>query len=553
MTDKLSDAGIENYIQELPNEVLERVQLEVQGMSMPWQYNAYASQGVDEDGFSLSASPGDKDDSKQEREALQEECWRKFNRNPQINTSVRGLMGRLTGMGFEATSEIQEIQELIDEIELDWRNRLYTFWPKYVGRSNVEGELFLLLTLHPDGFVEIDFIDPAVINMQGDGDSGIIFHSSKTTMPLFYNISTNGTITDQIPSIFVAKYPETVFDARKHKHYDKTLHKNSKKRHNIYKRFHGFNRFVVSWDKGFVTKRAISHLRTTIEWLNHYENLKKYEIDHKKSSGAYVWVFKFVDARAFKLWLTLSDEDRRKTGIQAKKTPGSSLVLPPGVELDCKNPQLTAIRNQDTDIKEMVASGLNEPEDIMTGTSSGTYASVKASRGPMSDRISDEIAYFDRFLKYDFWAAVFFLRSAATKFPQTFKVRQAVSFDKKQEPVFKSVVKKPEQLIDINYPISEVIDYDARAKGLLGVKHGPIAETIGIPNSRVARMMGIGGYGRARLRKATEDDKYPELVYEMGVDAETLQEGTEGEPGKKAKPAAATKPKSKKPRKSSAQ
>ena len=72
-------------------------------------------------------------------DALQLECWNKFHRNPQINTSVRGLQGRLTGRGFETTSEIRKVQEVIEEIELDPRNRLYNFWPKYVGRSNVEG------------------------------------------------------------------------------------------------------------------------------------------------------------------------------------------------------------------------------------------------------------------------------------------------------------------------------------------------------------------------------------------------------------------------------
>ena len=44
--------------------------------------------------------------------------------------------------------------------------------------------------------------------------------------------------------------------------------------------------------------------------------------------------------------------------------------------------------------------------------------------------------------------------------------------------------------------------------------------------------------------KATEDDKYPELVYEMGVDAETIQEGVEGEKPK-TKPTAKPKPKPK--------
>jgi hypothetical protein len=61
--------------------------------------------------------------------------------------------------------------------------------------------------------------------------------------------------------------------------------------------------------------------------LNYYENLKKYEIDHKKSAGAYLWIVTMEDPRAFRAWLALTDEQKRKTGIAAKKTPGSTLVL----------------------------------------------------------------------------------------------------------------------------------------------------------------------------------------------------------------------------------
>ena len=71
--------------------------------------------------------------------------------------------------------------------------------------------------------------------------------------------------------------------------------------------------------------------------------------------------------------------------------------------------------DEDTDILQMVSAGLNESADVMTGTPSGPYSSVKATRGPMTDRISDEIAYFDRYLKYDFWSAIFFIRSKLAK------------------------------------------------------------------------------------------------------------------------------------------
>jgi len=526
----MNQLEIDKYLEEMPDEVLSSMQF-----SMPWQYGTESGIAKDEDGFTPSALVG-KEDSTLTQKVLQAECFRKFQKNPHVNTSVRGLVGRLTGLGFETTSEMHDIQQVIEEIELDPRNRLYNFWPKYVGRFNIEGELFLVLTCHMDGFVEVDFLDPSALAAGGDDDTGIIFHPNKTIMPLFYVIDKGNGVKQQIPSIFIARYPELTKIASENKNFDYKDTVKSKSRKKIFKKFGGYNQFIISFDKGFVTRRAISYLRTTIEWINHYENLKKYEIDHKKSSGAYLWVFSIEDAKAFKTWLKLSVDEKRMTGIMSKKTPGGTIILPPGIKLETRNPNLTSIKEQDTDILQMVASGLNEPDDVLTGTNKGTFASVKASRGPMSDRTSDEIAFFDRWLKYDFWGSIFFLRSSIGKFSEFIKVKEAVGFDKKKEPIFQNIKKKPEQLIDISYPVSETIDFEGRARGLLGVKHGPVAEQAGISNSEIAKRLGFGGYGRQRLRKATEDDKYPELVYEMGVDAETQQEKTEGEkPKTKAK------------------
>jgi len=531
---------IEKYIMEMPEEVMSTLTF-----SMPWQYDAGTGAYADEDGFSSLTGATGKDDPKTTRVQLQQECWNKFNRNPQFNTATRGLLGRLTGLGFEMSSDIAEIQEAIEQTTFDQRNRLYNYWPKYVGRNLIEGELFLLLTVHTDGFVEIDFIDPSSISGAGDDDSGIIFHPSKVLMPLVYSIDNNSGFKAQIPSIFCAYYPELIEIAAKDKDFSRKLLTNSRSRKKKYAQFNGYYRFIVSWDRGFLTRRAISYMRTTVEWLNYYENLKKYEIDHKKSSGSYLWVFRFTEPRAFKLWLSLSDEDRRKTGITAKKTPGGSLVLPPGVEVDVRNPNLSRISDQDTDIMDMVSSGLNEPEDVTMGRAKGTYASVKASRGPMADRTSDEISFFDRFLKYDFWEAVFFLKSSVSDFKNEHKVREATHFDKDGEPVFGNVKRKASHLVEISYPISENIDYECRARGLMGVKHGPATDVLGVPYSEIARRMGFSNYGRLRLKHATEKEQYPELIY--AVDAESLQETMEAEPRPaKTKPASTEKKPAKK-------
>ena len=534
---KMSQDELINALDTIPDEVLQRI-----SFSTPWQYSSVDTSGrqQDEDGF--SSLQGKEDDASLDRDALQKACFAKFHSNPHVNTSVRGMVGRLTGLGFGTScGEVYKIHEAVEEIELDQRNRLYNYWPKWIGRYNIEGELHLCFTAHKDGFVEVDFVDPGVVAYGGDANSGIIYHPSKPTMPLFYNIkktgeeskkiaggSTKDKLSEQIPSIYVARYPELVSLAANHKDFDSKLQEKSKNKSQKYKKTGGYYRFIVSWDRGLMTRRAVSYLRTVLEWLNHYEILKKYEIDHKKASGSYVWVFSFDDVKAFRTWLTLTDDEKRKTAVGAKLTPGGRLILPPGMSVKAESPTLPQIKDEDTDILQMVASGLNEPADILTGTSAGTFSSVKASRGPFSDRVSDEIAFFDRFLRHDFWGNIFYLKSVIAEFPSTFKVQRAVRFEKKK-PIFKNVDKRPELLIQISYPTSDLIDIESRARGLLGVKHGPMAEQLGVSNKWVAERVGIGNYDQTRLDKATEEEMYPELVYEAGVDAESTQEKVEGE------------------------
>jgi len=517
-------------LDDIPEEYLEAMAREfpVINMGTPWQYDADTGRprgDMDSDGFS-PGTPG-KDDSTMTREVLQEECWLKFQRTPQVNTAIRGLTGRLAGYGFEISSDIQEIQDVIEETELDPRNRLYNFWPKYVARSFIEGELRLCATVHDDGFIEIDFIDPVCVQ-SGQVEGGIIYHPYKTSMPLIYCIKdSTRDIDEQIPSIFIARYPELMAVAKKQRGFDGTSLANNRSSKPKFKKIGGFKRFIIEWDKGYITKRNIGHVRTILEWLNYWENLKKYEIDHKKSSGSYLWAFQFTDIRSWIEWLRMSDADKRKTGIAAPKTPGGSLVLGPNMDVKVLNPNLPNISDSDTDILQQVTSGLNEPADVSSGTSKGTFASVKESRGPMSDRTSDEINYFEKFLRHDFWGGVFFLKSQVSSFPETFKVEEAVTF-KNREPKFAKKDRRPELLIDINFPTSETNDAEARSRAFFGSKHASLHDTAGIPLSELTRKMGFGNFRRLRLQYETEKKMYPDLP--LAIDAEGIQERMQAEP-----------------------
>ena len=496
------------------------------------------SDGKDPDGFEINVD--NEEEIPDTRKGLQNLCWKKFHENPFINTAIRRIAGRMTGLGFKFSSEVYEIEQAMEEIQAHPLNNLHNRWKKFVIRSLIEGELFLLFTVHEDGFVEIDYINPTSVRGMGVHD-GIMYHPQKKSMPLLYNVEFkdidgfNMNTVYQIPSINIARFPSLLSTVKKSLHFDPEAFSYSQSTNRRFKNMGGCFRFMVAWDKGLETRRNISYLKTIIKWLNTYEQLKEIEIQHKKSSSAYLWVVEFEDLPAFQRWISLSDKIRKESGLMQKKVPGGTLFVPPGMTVTSRNPTLPKITDTDSDILQMVASGLNSPHDVLTGSLNATFASAKASRGPMSDTDSDEIAEFQNFLIYDFWASVFHLKSQVSNFPRLFNVWRCVGFkfnpnkpDKKSEPIFKKVGEKPEHLVDIEWPVSAIENIEGMTKAYLGVKHGPIVDTLGIPPSFVARKLGFNAYHSNRRFHALDKAQYPELVYSL--DAESLQEKTESEP-----------------------
>ena len=487
---------------------------ELQGMIFPVSYSGsfgdYGPEMVDEEGFPIHGTGRSPGKPVTVRE-LQDECWRKFNTNPQISTAISDNSGIVCGKGFAISSPNPKVSDFIDTITKDSRNKLLSNLKKFHTRSEIEGELFLAVTAHPDGFVEIDFMHPEKL-------TNIYSHPTKTTMPLFYEFTvteydTKTKITSDksiyIPSIYVFEYPELVKVMENHANWDqsKAFRRNKRK----FKKTSGYQTFIISWDKSLFTERNVSQMSTTIEWANHYESLKRYEIDHKRSSGAYLWTVTFEDVKAFKRWLALSKEEKKKTGICETKTPGGTLLLPPGMKLEVKNPQLPKISDSDTDILHMITSGLNKPEDMITGQSNGTYGSVKASRGPESDRNKNKQNDWEIFLRYDLFKYLFMLHSKFKPFNLEYEEDVVIGFKEQEEIMGKKKIPVWESM-EITFPVSEVSDLESRVKALLGVKHGSLVDTLGIPYSVIAEQLGFTNYRSLRAKSSAEKKLYPELV-----------------------------------------
>jgi len=439
--------------------------------SVPWQQETDSAgilnkkPVIDIDGFKISGFGMDA--SYSGYALIQKFCWLKFKQNGFVYTSTMDTVGRMVGNGFSQSSFYPKCSDVMESIWEDPRNGLIQNFSKYIARSLIQGELFLVLSVHTDGFVEIDFLSPSQIGGFND-DSGVLMATDKPMFPLMYQVMSDTGRNKFIPDINLAYYPELWAQIRGNK--DVPMRDIIGKSNNkIFKAVGGYSTFIVRWDQGFVTKRNVGGVRATLKWLEKYEQLKDWEIDHKKSSGAYLWCIEVKDRQSLRLWLAMSDEERAKTGLMAPKVPGGTLFLPPGFTLTCNNPKLSSISDQDSDILRLISAGLNVAEDAMTGSSSGsTYGGVKMSRGPMTDRIQDHAINLDRWLIHGFWRGVLWLHSKVGGMPWEYSTKIAYKFDDAGAPKYRLKKFQAHKTISISHPVSASVDLERQIAGITG-------------------------------------------------------------------------------------
>lgn len=464
---------------------------------------------------------------------LQRELLAKFFNNPTISSTTRDYIGRMTGYGFKMYSDVPEIQNKIDIISNDYRNRLYEMLPKFAGRAFVQGELLLILTVHRDGFVEIDFVSPETLDSFGYDNGGKILHPTKSSFPLAYQFEFEGNNSGElrekvlIPSINIARYPELKSVLENTQDYKTSVAKKPIVGGKEFRGIGGYNRFVVEWDKSLITTRNLSHIASVLNYINYHESLKRLEIDFKKSVSTYVWAIEIEDPKVSKQFFTLSDEEKSKTGIMARKEAGATIVLPYGMKLKATNPNLPKLSGDDMDILALIQSGLNTTDDALFGTSSRNKSGLSETHGTQSDRTSDELAQWERFLRWGLWGNVLYLISQVDKrFKYVYKQKKVVDF-KKKKPVTRFVEMEAPYLVEFSFPTSQNQQFSDRVKGFMGVKHSNLAKTLGISYSTIAKELGFSSYDELRRKLAEEDEKYPELKIEEDIEA--IQEKTEGE------------------------
>lgn len=465
---------------------------------------------------------------------LHSEVWRQYVESPFVGTSVRDTVGFLTGQGFSVTSGEEDVDDIIYETDHHFANKLYRRHKTYATQRTVSGELHLILTVNlrarnGKGLVEVDWADPKEI-------TGIRFHPTKTRMPLLFRIG-DGDKAELLPTIDIIHGGAGLLRASQHEDcpvygacdFDRIRLNKNRSNDPKLAPFKGYKRFVVEWEGSSLTMRELGTLRSVIVWSNFYTLLKLIEIDHKRAMSSFVWNLHFEDKDAFDAYWALDPERRAQMGLEKPKKTGATVISPPGSTMKAISPQLPSLSGQDTDIKEAMVGGLNQPSDAVTGTSDGTYASVKASRGPWGARMQDVQEEYRKFLVHDLYGNILTIHRMIFKLKKTHTGKKVVGFDSDRKPILKTRALRMDDLVLVDLPLFDAGDFEKLVKAWLGTKHPGAANALGISNAYVAARMGIQNYGKQRRAFETEQEMYPPLKKEADQEATQEQSLTDGE------------------------
>ncbi len=491
---------------------------------------------ADPDGARIARSPNKKIVANEHFE-LQDLTYKQYREFPYIRSDVDRKVNMVTGKNFGFSSYIPDIDEFLEEEVYDHRNLLWWRMPGWIVRMLVEGELFILVTVQPDGFCVFNIIEPSYVTGALDA-TGIWSDPGNVLLPLYYNIKdlTSGGDGEIIPSI------NHIYDAG----YDKVDLGESFKRELLkgsqlldrgkYKALGGYSRFVIHWNNlnGVdEAKRDTSFLRAVLKYVNFYQQSILWSMDYRKSLASWSQEVKFSDdafgQKAYRLWSKMTDEERLATGLTRPPAPGDRVFSMPGMSINTVSSNQGKMGSgESVDLRNMLVSGMDAPPDVVTSDlSQGNRSSSQQTRSPYADTAEALQVKFERLFKFGLWAHIFKIKSLMDdSFREDIKIDSPIDFMEEKESSdvagapLKDVKKAKTQkrkrkafhFVDVTFPVLNIQDMEGLATGLLGSKHGSVIETLGIPPSLVAERMGFKGYRKLRLQHALEEDQYPDRM-----------------------------------------
>lgn len=456
---------------------------------------------------------------------LQIATYLKYKTFPPLNSAVDSKADYVAGAGFSIYSDILEVNEFLKDLNYSYRNRLYSSYGDWIRRMLAESELFILIALDETGTATVRNIEPSRIG-EGD-DTGLIVDTEDVTQTIFYKYKAKDKV-ELIPDVRFVLEPEYMATRVKLlENFDKTLISDITRGKGGFSKIGGYRRFILHWKNLTGTKnikRDVSSLATTIQWANLYEMAIKWDLDYRRALSSWTLPITFSDTPAGKIawqiWQKMTNEQRAATDLTKPLSPGSRLFLMPGMTIDVKAPNLSAMHGNNQELLNLAGAGARTPQDMFQGQSSGaTYAALRTSRPPLIAEIDNLQAKFEQFLRYEFLRICFKAKTAMggsfisldgkTKY-KLLEQYQTNWIDevKNGKGTIKKINAEPIETIKIVFPsVSLETNPQEKANAFMGSKHTGLYG-LGISAETITRKMGIDDLTREKRKQLIEQEQF---------------------------------------------
>lgn len=472
---------------------------------------------------------------------LQKQSYVRYRTFGPLNASVNSKADYVAEAGFSIYSDIYEINLFLNDLVYSFRNKLYFRAVGWMIRMQSEGEIFVLVALDEAGTATLRICEPDQMG-QAD-DKGLIPDPEDITQTLFYKYYGSGK-EELIPDARFILEPDYMKERAK-----PVIDKTPKEKFtelttggSQFKKVGGYRRFILHWKNltGVLEYlRDTTSLSTVLEWINLYVKSLKWAVDHKRAISAYTWAFEFGDTPtgkvAWHVWNKMTVAERKATGLTEPFSPGSKVFCFPGLALKAYSPQIPSLSGSNQDLLNMAGAGARTPTDLWQGDSAGMpYASVKATRSPLTAEIENLQSKFGKFFRYELLRVCFTAKLAfggkiisptgkKVKLPPTYKIQWPTSivngtatFEEKDDELCNAV--------KFTFPTVKLIENPSEdANACFGSKHLGL-QNVGVSDETLAKRFGIDDLSRERRKKLIEEQEFGKAI--TGPQGETQVEQT---------------------------
>jgi hypothetical protein len=325
----------------------------------------------------------------------------------------------VAGKGLRCTSQIPEIQKVIDEFWTSTRNKIPYQFPMYINRYNIDGEVFFALFIDKKtGKVTLRDIEPQEI-------TEILFDPDDHATPVYFRRQYTRTKGAKGTTSYIENkdiWYKSV-DCIQHKQLEKEvqLPDNAEMAAgddpNV-------DVFVFHFKNSLLTnrRRGLSTLTNHLPWLREYKDILRARTGINKARSSF-----FLD-------ITMKGATKLQIQEEARKhvsppRPNTCVVHDDNVTYQFLTPNVQGadVQSDLTEIKNMSAVGSMLPPDLLGESGKSNYQNSGRSKFPFVRSMEFQQELWEFALKYGIMWVVIWSATEYGELPDSFKVAKKMS------------------------------------------------------------------------------------------------------------------------------